>query len=535
MMIHTLAAKKLIRDLEEGKSYLHGRHGGFVHSSLVNREIVKLGVKYGLVSTLTSYVAVNEPQKQEAMEKDIKKEEDNKMGRSDNDVDGKLDSRRTQDARNSTKTTLPPYDDRKDGNNNTNTNINTRSTDTTSHSSSSHLKNKPKITLDHKNANSNQKNKFNILGFDNSFVPLPPMAGPAMSPVLPTPSPYVGPLTSRPPLQMGPAQSAGPSGRYDSSDIYTPNLYGGYPAPISDSNSDIMSYNPSYSGHDNQPDMNILPYTRLNYISAETSAISAYSSNDGHHSNNNNNKTKLGKKVSGFFKRVFSGPRKMAPPVESESYEPSPPVPVSSYYPLPVPQPYGSLMQQHSANLQFDDVPPISMPLQSSVVDTFAASPFYPSYTTTSDDDDDENPQSHSLTSLILLQKFNGSFNIDDLVSHWISSRSERLPASFSKYSNFNSNDFISTYKSYISNNVNYQGYLSRIINSKELLGTLLALVILETDFSNEKEDWELLHEKGIRWGMNEMGGKDGALNESVWECLMDNVREFWHGMEKRA
>jgi hypothetical protein len=59
-LIGTLAAKALLRDLEEGSSYLHGRgslqeRGG---NDRVKNEAVRIGVKYGLTSRWTSFVAV---------------------------------------------------------------------------------------------------------------------------------------------------------------------------------------------------------------------------------------------------------------------------------------------------------------------------------------------------------------------------------------------------------------------------------------------------------------------------------------------
>jgi hypothetical protein len=62
-LIATLAAKALIRDLEEGRSALHDRRGSLQNrgeSDRVKQEIVRLGVSYGLVSRETSYVAVEE-------------------------------------------------------------------------------------------------------------------------------------------------------------------------------------------------------------------------------------------------------------------------------------------------------------------------------------------------------------------------------------------------------------------------------------------------------------------------------------------
>ncbi|MBK8596749.1 MAG: VWA domain-containing protein [Holophagales bacterium] len=62
-LLATLAARTLIRDLEEGASPLHTRRGslqGRVTRDTVKEEIVRLGVTYGLASRETSYVAVEE-------------------------------------------------------------------------------------------------------------------------------------------------------------------------------------------------------------------------------------------------------------------------------------------------------------------------------------------------------------------------------------------------------------------------------------------------------------------------------------------
>ena len=60
-LIGTLAARAMIRDLEEGRSRLHDRRGSLQDRGgrdRVKHEIVRLGVTYGLVSRETSFVAV---------------------------------------------------------------------------------------------------------------------------------------------------------------------------------------------------------------------------------------------------------------------------------------------------------------------------------------------------------------------------------------------------------------------------------------------------------------------------------------------
>jgi hypothetical protein len=63
-LIGTLAARAMIRDLEEGRSPLHDRRGSLQDrgrgSERVKQEITRLGVTYGLVSRETSFVAVEE-------------------------------------------------------------------------------------------------------------------------------------------------------------------------------------------------------------------------------------------------------------------------------------------------------------------------------------------------------------------------------------------------------------------------------------------------------------------------------------------
>ncbi|HYN43358.1 MAG TPA: hypothetical protein VE129_16395, partial [Thermoanaerobaculia bacterium] len=75
-LLATLAARALIRDLEEGASPLHTRRGslqGRHTKDKVKEEIVRLGVTYGLVSRETSYVAVEERENPETGEMTLKK------------------------------------------------------------------------------------------------------------------------------------------------------------------------------------------------------------------------------------------------------------------------------------------------------------------------------------------------------------------------------------------------------------------------------------------------------------------------------
>jgi hypothetical protein len=61
-LVATLAARTMIRDLEEGSSPLHDRRGSLQErggrTDRVKDEIVRLGVEYGLCSAHTSFVAV---------------------------------------------------------------------------------------------------------------------------------------------------------------------------------------------------------------------------------------------------------------------------------------------------------------------------------------------------------------------------------------------------------------------------------------------------------------------------------------------
>jgi len=58
-LIHTLAARRLVRDLEEGTSYLHSDNP-YPNPSLIKDEVIRLGKKYKLASKFTSFIAVEE-------------------------------------------------------------------------------------------------------------------------------------------------------------------------------------------------------------------------------------------------------------------------------------------------------------------------------------------------------------------------------------------------------------------------------------------------------------------------------------------
>ena len=60
-LLGTLWARAALRDLEEGRSALHDRRGSLQERAgkdRVQAEIVRLGAAYGLVSSRTSFVAV---------------------------------------------------------------------------------------------------------------------------------------------------------------------------------------------------------------------------------------------------------------------------------------------------------------------------------------------------------------------------------------------------------------------------------------------------------------------------------------------
>ncbi|CAG8737750.1 6687_t:CDS:2, partial [Dentiscutata heterogama] len=73
--IHTLAARKLIQNLEDGTSFLHNHQkyqGKQVPNSVVRNQIVSLSKTYSLASRYTSFIAIDE------RDIDMTKEQDNK-------------------------------------------------------------------------------------------------------------------------------------------------------------------------------------------------------------------------------------------------------------------------------------------------------------------------------------------------------------------------------------------------------------------------------------------------------------------------
>lgn len=61
--IHTLAARKLIQDLEDGQHGINSGDAGEDVQALVKASVVRLGTTYSLASTFTSFVAVDESEK----------------------------------------------------------------------------------------------------------------------------------------------------------------------------------------------------------------------------------------------------------------------------------------------------------------------------------------------------------------------------------------------------------------------------------------------------------------------------------------
>jgi hypothetical protein len=71
-LIHTLAARRLIQDLEDGKAHPQALNANEVDpDAVVKAAIVKLGVEYQLTSKYTSFVAVDESKRDELPQEEI--------------------------------------------------------------------------------------------------------------------------------------------------------------------------------------------------------------------------------------------------------------------------------------------------------------------------------------------------------------------------------------------------------------------------------------------------------------------------------
>jgi len=76
-IIHKMAAKSLIRDLEEGRSYLHDVNGVIVKgtSSTVNQKIIETSIRYQIMSKKTAFVAVEKREETSQGEMKLRKME----------------------------------------------------------------------------------------------------------------------------------------------------------------------------------------------------------------------------------------------------------------------------------------------------------------------------------------------------------------------------------------------------------------------------------------------------------------------------
>ncbi len=79
-LFHKLGSKRMIRDLEEGRSYLHKDDGSLLPNKSANdvkQEMIRLSTKYGVLCKHTAFVAVEEREegkiKQKQKTKKIKK------------------------------------------------------------------------------------------------------------------------------------------------------------------------------------------------------------------------------------------------------------------------------------------------------------------------------------------------------------------------------------------------------------------------------------------------------------------------------
>ncbi|KAI8846488.1 hypothetical protein BC829DRAFT_434490 [Chytridium lagenaria] len=70
-LLHTLAARKLIQDIDQNTSHLSSLYQGPVPTSLAKSETLKLALKYSLVSNFTAFIAVD-PEKREKPTRTVK-------------------------------------------------------------------------------------------------------------------------------------------------------------------------------------------------------------------------------------------------------------------------------------------------------------------------------------------------------------------------------------------------------------------------------------------------------------------------------
>jgi hypothetical protein len=113
-----------------------------------------------------------------------------------------------------------------------------------------------------------------------------------------------------------------------------------------------------------------------------------------------------------------------------------------------------------------------------------------------------------SLSSFILLQTFDGSFALQPLLdSVWISKKTTTP---------INKVEVLQKARGYLSS-----GSLKTVSDSvlEKVLGTILALRVLETLFKGDEDEWELVADKAKGWGKKAVGG-----DENVWSGLVGVV-----------
>ncbi|KAJ3101739.1 hypothetical protein HDU97_001089 [Phlyctochytrium planicorne] len=76
LTIHTLAARKLIQDIEEGRSFLNPSYAGPVPEAVARKEIVRLGTKFCLASKHTSFLAVDNNANADAINKKMEEQKE---------------------------------------------------------------------------------------------------------------------------------------------------------------------------------------------------------------------------------------------------------------------------------------------------------------------------------------------------------------------------------------------------------------------------------------------------------------------------